>query len=277
MKKNLFNLFVLVFIVIFPMVYASSYGTGVYGGGLYEGSIISVPTTSTNSGGGGSICYYNWKCTEWSPSVCPSSKTQERICVNKGDCMGTIGIPNQTQVCKYLGYTEPLFDIYLTLPNNSKKICAGNEIKANIKLENYAKVKLIDVFMTYWIINKNDTLIVGSKDTRAVEKIKDFNIKLNIPESIPDGTYRLYVKITYGKNKTAVAGKSFEVLSQRSCAQLQQQISKKSLNWKYLIYTGIGIGLFFYLIFLVFFKEKSRNKKHKIIRKNIQYKNKRLK
>jgi len=274
--KNKLILFWIIFLVI-PLVFAGNYGAGIYGKGLYGVGEVPVSSTSSNSGEGGSGCSYDWECTAWVPSICQESKIQERICVNRGDCTGTIGMPNQTQTCEYLGPTEPLFDIYLTLPDNSKAVCAGNKIKANIKLENYAKVELLDAFMKYWVIDKDNTLIAELKDTRAVEKETNFDIELKIPESTTQGTYRLYSEIIYNGNKTAITGESFEVLSQEDCALKLPQPISKNFNFMYLVYLGIGIiGILLILVLIKLFRTKFRiiKKKHEKSKNYSEYKNK---
>jgi sporulation protein YlmC with PRC-barrel domain len=271
-KKLIFC--ILVFLII-PLVYAGNYGSDQYGSGFYGGEegVSILPTPSPSSSGGSISCDYDWQCTNWFPSICPESGIQERICANKGDCTGTTGMPNQTQNCKYLGPKEPLFDIYLTLSEENKELCSGNKIKANIKLENYAKVELLDAFMTYWIIDENNKLIAESKDTRAVEKETSFNIELKIPKSTPNGTYRFYAKIVYSGDKTAVSGESFEIISQEKCSLFYSD----KFNWEYLIYCIVGLITILLLgLALKIFKSKFRIRNKNIIKTNAEnkYKNK---
>lgn len=283
-KSLLFLLCILIFI---PLISAINYGEGSYGENIYEGTgsvtseycgdgicnngetcsscpadCGSCPISPPSGGGssGESSCTYDWQCTNWFPLICPESGTQERICMNKGTCKDREGMPNQTQKCEYLGPKEPLFDIFLSLEDKYKETCSGSKIKANVKLENYAKVELLDAFMTYWIIDENNKLIVELKDTRAVEKETSFNIELKVPDSTSKGTYRLYAQITYSGNKTAIAGETFEVLSQDDCVFF----SAKYFNWNYLIYAGIAVIGILGILFLV--KLMRRKFKHKIIR-----------
>jgi len=246
-KKFIFGLLILLFI---PLVFSGNYGAGAYGVDNYNIGEVSVVPTSTPdspSGGGGSSCSYDWECTNWFPSICPESGIQERVCANKGDCTGTVGMPNQTQTCEYLGPSEPLFDIYLSLLDKNKELCSGDKIKANVKLENYGKVELLDAFMTYWILDENNSLIAEMKDTRAVEGETSFNVELGIPGGTPEGTYRIYAEITYSGDKTALAGETFEVLSSEDCALF----SRINFNWMYLIYGVVGILIVFGLIKLI--------------------------
>jgi len=145
----------------------------------------------------------------WFPEVCPELGIQERVCMNKGTCTGTIGFPIQNQTCEYAGPTEPLFDIYLTLLDKENGICSGDNLKLKIRLENYGKVELLDAFMTYWVIDKNNTLISELKDTRAVEAEKDFDVELDISDSLSEGVYRVYAQINYDENKNCFGWRVF--------------------------------------------------------------------
>ncbi|MFH1585491.1 MAG: hypothetical protein ABIB79_01860 [archaeon] len=248
-SKLFFSLSFVLILILTPLVLAGNYGAGSYGVDNYGiGEVILTPETpSGGSSGGGGGCTYDWQCTKWFPSICPELEKQERICVNRGTCSGTTGMPNQTQTCEYLGPSEPLFDIYLTLGDKYKEICAGEKIKANVKLENYAKVELLDAFMTYWVIDENNKLIAEYKDTRAVEKETSFNIELKIPDSTAEGTYRLYAEITYSGNKTAVTGESFEILSKEDCVLF----SAKDFNRMYLVYGVAGVVIVLIVLLLI--------------------------
>jgi sporulation protein YlmC with PRC-barrel domain len=274
--------FILIMLIMISSVNAEVYGTGNYGLGVFGEEILSCgdgtcnngencatcpsdcgicPTSSTSGGGGGS-CNYDWQCTEWFPYECPESEIQERICSNKGTCNGIKDIPEQTRKCTYEGFKEPLFDIFLKI-NEEKVICANNKLNLNIKLENYGKIELLDAFMTYWIIDENNKLIVEQKDTRSIQDKKEFDISLDIPE-IKEGTYRVYAQITYDSNKTAVAGKSFEISSKEECSKL----STKKINWNYIIFTLIVLAIVLIIIKII------KNKPSEKISKTQKYKEK---
>lgn len=263
------KIFFVMLIIMVSLVSAGNYGEGIYGAGVYVGENITTPETPTPtpsptqespSSSGGSSCIYDWQCTDWFPTPCPESGIQERICANKGTCTGTKNIPNQTQSCKYAGPTEPLFDIFLTIPSESRKVCSENKINANIMLKNYGKIELLNAYMTYWIINENNTLIVELKDTRAVKNTKEFKIELQIPESTPKGTYRLYAQINYEENKTAVAGNSFEIIQKENC--ISQPLKKEPKQ----IYMKWSLTIIIILLLLIFLIKMFKTK-FKIIRK----------
>ncbi len=242
-------IFLLLFMIFFPLISAdSNYGEGIYGDGPYGGEVVIVPPTSST--GGSSSCSYDWICTNWFPTECPVTEMQERLCVNKGTCSGTYEMPDQKRNCTY-EKKEPLFDIFLTLPT-SENICPGDTVGANVKLENYGKIELLDAFMTYWIIDKNNSLIAELKDTRSVIDKKNFDISMTIPPSIPSGTYRLYAQITYSGNKTAIAGQSFEIGGENYC-------KNRFLNYIPLILIGF-IFLIFVIIIILFKKIYSQKR-----------------
>ncbi len=254
-KKKLTLIFL--FLLVLPLISAGNYGVLRYSTGVYSvGEVVSTPITPPGSpGGGGPSCVYDWQCTNWFPAECPESKIQERICANKGTCTGTLGMPKQNRTCIYEDPTEPLFDIFLSIPKQYTEICAGRNLKANIKLENYGKLELLDAFMIYWIINQNNTLIAELKDTRAVKEKINFNAEIKIPELTPQGTYRLYAQITYSNNKTAVAGESFEIIEVLSC-KLYYNIPQYIL----ILFAGFT---FFIIIVLIIRKIKKRIKERK--------------
>jgi len=260
------------------LVYAGNYGALNYGKGLYGiGQVVTTPASGGGSSGGGgggatSSCTYNWKCTSWSPDECPVNGVQERVCINKGTCRGTDEMPDLKQACTY-EHGEPLFDIFLNLPAEDKEICSGEKIGANVKLENYGKIELLDAYMTYWIIDENNSLIAESKDTRAVTNEKKFEIELKIPKPTREGNYRIYAQINYDENKTAVAGETFEVLSKEKCKELPRNIS-------YLKYPFYGLMVII-VVLVIFFLVKILKSKFKITKRrpektisHTKYKNK---
>ncbi len=264
-KYFYFGFILLPIIILINFSSAASYGSGPYGSGAY-GIGYTAPT------GGGRGCSYNWDCTNWFPAECPVSEIRERICANRGSCTGTIGIPNQTQSCKY-EHKEPLFDIFLSLYEQSREACPEEKIKANVKLENYGKIELLDAFMTYWIIDENNKLIFELKDTRNVADRLNFDIVLKIPKSTAEGVYRLYAQMTYSGNKTAVAGESFKVMKEDSC-RIFPNLLKDFQNWiehltelsGYLLFIIIGvIFLIIFILLIIIFRKigKIRGKKKK--------------
>jgi len=243
--------------LVLPLLSAGEYGAGTYSSGVYTVGEVSVTTPPSGGGssGGTTSCEYDWVCTNWFPEECPESEVQERICVNKGTCTGILEMPNQTQTCTYEGPTEPLFDIFLTIPQTYTKICAGKNIKVYIQLENYGKIELLDAFMTYWILNENNTLIAEIKDTRAVKDKLNFEAEIKIPTQISPGIYRVYSEITYSGNKTAIAGESFEVIEGISCT-----LEDNTPLYALILFIGFALSSFVILVIKKIKKKKSEKK-----------------
>jgi len=249
MKRKILIRLGILFLLIIPLVYAANYGAGDYGAGVYGvGEVIVTPGDEEAPGGGGG-CSYIWECTNWFPAKCPESEIQERVCANKGTCSGIAGMPNQTRNCTYEGLTEPLFDIFVSIPQ--QKICAGRKIRAKVNLINLGKVEVLDGFMTYWIINENNTLISELKDTRRIKDKETFTIEMKIPSSASEGIYRLYAQIDY-EDKTAVAGESFEVMNESYC---------KIYISKYIYFILIAIVSLIIIILIILLIRRMKNKK----------------
>lgn len=262
-KGNIIIKIVFLFLLIIPLVYAGDYGAGSYSAGVYGvGEVVAPEDGGAPGGGGDAACTYIWDCTNWFPAECPESGVQERICANRGTCLGIVGMPNQTRTCVYEGLTEPLFDIFVSIPQ--QEICAGQKIKAKVNLINLGKVEILDAFMTYWVINQNNTLIAELKDTRRIKDKETFNIEIKIPKLTPQGTYRLYAQITYAGNKTAVAGESFEVVGGKYC-----EIYSIILKYAYLILIVI-ISLIIIILIILFIKRKKKRLKQMMEYKGVE-------
>ncbi|MFH2020651.1 MAG: tetratricopeptide repeat protein [archaeon] len=50
-----------------------------------------------------SICHEDWRCTEWSPFVCPVEAVQTRLCTDANDCNTFNLKPSLNQTCAYEG------------------------------------------------------------------------------------------------------------------------------------------------------------------------------
>jgi len=182
-----------------------------------EDETPDTPATPGGGGGGGTTtCSYEWVCTSWIPNPCPESGIQERVCVNKGTCTGTVGLPTQNQTCEYLEI-EPLFDITLNIPIKQKAILAGDTIKANIKLINLGKVEKMDVYLKYWVIDENNKLILEKQDTLAIEQQLSYERQVTLPQDAHTGMYKLYAQITYDTDeKTAIASDTFWITKSKT-------------------------------------------------------------
>lgn len=172
------------------------------------------PSEPPPSGDGGA-CSYDWVCSDWYPSPCPANEIQERLCVNRGTCTGTSGMPNITRNCTYVPI-EPLFDIFARIPLTKKWINPGEPVEIDIKIISLGEIIQLDVFFKYTIVREdNNILITELQETRAITRGEEFKIVMNLPPDIELGKYKFYVQINYDTDKVALAGDSFNVVESK--------------------------------------------------------------
>ena len=253
--------------------------TGNIGWLGWEETEETPPETPGPSGGGGHpsvtgpLCYYNWTCTNWFPYECPPSGIQERLCMNRGTCNGTEQMPVQRRTCEFRGPFEPLFDIFLEIPESSKSVCMGDEVEANIRLVNFGKLELIDAYLTYWVVDSNNKLVSETRDTRAVLNVTEYSIRVALPKSVQEGTYRLYAEITYGENKTAVAGSTFEVAEDEWCAFRKNILGPMTtLVWIVILSVVIVVALLIILVLKAVAHDRAKHEDAKKRKSEMQIK-----
>ncbi len=232
---------------------ATTYSSGTYGSGLYGRGTYGSGSVVLPSGG----CIYDWLCSEWYPSPCPSEGIQKRVCVNKGTCGGTAGMPDLNRTCTpgVILPREPLFDIFVNIPLQSKWILKGENIEFDVKLTNVGNKSKIDVAFDYIVLNEENKLITEKKETRAIGEKDEFRINLILPDKLELGKYKVFVQITYDVDKTATAEDSFEIVKDDYTILLRQAVS-------FLPMGIIGIIVLFVLIKLIslMFRKKTKHK-----------------
>ncbi|MCW8965220.1 MAG: hypothetical protein OQK82_00825 [Candidatus Pacearchaeota archaeon] len=178
-------------------------------------------STTTGGGGGTRTCTYDWVCSEWYPQTCPKNEIQEKICVNKGTCSDTKNMPQTKRNCTYIeteiSPKDPLFDLFIDIPLKNKLVPTDGIIKAEVTLINKGNTTPLDVFFTYWITDKNNKLILESKETRAISEKETFTISQEIPKNTQTGLYKFYTQITYDtNNKIALASDTFYITKNKT-------------------------------------------------------------
>jgi len=212
---------------------------------------VSGVCVAEEAPGNGGACYYDWVCSDWYPEPCPPNGIQNRVCVNRGTCSGTLGMPNQQRNCTPAippGPAEPLFDISAKIPLRYKWINPGDVIGVDIILFNLGNITTLDVFFKYWIVDENNKLITEIQETRAIGERDKFRIAMVIPPEIEIGSYKFYVQITYDLDKVAMAGDSFEVI--------RGEMGK----YLWIILLGLIIFLVIGILILLIFKLKKFKK-----------------
>lgn len=211
----------------------------------------SPPAPSPGVTGG---CTYDWVCSEWYPEPCPSEGIQKRVCVNRGTCTGTSGMPSTVRNCTpvIIPPSEPLFDLFVKIPLTKKWIIPGEDVEAGIELINVGNITKIDVLFKYWIVDEDNRLILEKQETRAIGEREKFSIWFPLPEDLSTGVYKLYAHITYD-NKVALAGDSFEVFKNKFLI-----IGRIILFFVIFIF---GVSLIIIIIKILKRKRKAKNEK----------------
>ena len=122
-----------------------------------------------------------------------------------------------------------LFDITVDIPDKYKKVYAGDELLANIKLINLGSAGRVDVFLDYSIADSEGNVILKKKETVAVETQANFVRTFDIREDAEPGIYHIYANIIYADGKEAVSDISFEIMN------------KQTYGYFYLMFAGIAI------------------------------------
>lgn len=219
-----------------------------------------APSAPSAAAAGAAACTYDWVCSEWYPEPCPSEGVQKRVCVNRGTCEGTVGMPSLIKTCipEFIPPSEPLFDLFLRIPFGKKWISRGDNLETQIELINIGNITTIDVLFKYWIVDENNRLILEKQETRAIGEREKFSAWFDISKDTKPGVYKVYVHITYD-SKVALAGDSFEIFESRL-------LITRRIVFLSLIALSVLSGLI--IIIIKIFRRKERRKR-KVKRREI--------
>ena len=112
-----------------------------------------------------------------------------------------------------LNSKSALFDVKTSILPRFKKISAGQTLPVSTELFNFGNIGKIDVYVTYSIMNSSGTKIVEEKESIAVETTTSTLKELHLPESLPAGTYTVFVVVKYHADQEASSSVQFEVVS----------------------------------------------------------------
>ena len=163
---------------------------------------------------------------------------------------------------------EPLFDIFVEIPENYRIIIPGGELLTSIKLVNIGRAGRIDVYLDYDIKDALGKLIYKKRETVAVETQASFVRIFDIPPNTRPGRYFIHARLQYFNGLYADSEASFEVV--------KPQPPEKSRLINALIY-GFGTVLVTILLGLLirglrpfFARMKMRRQVRKIIKSKKQ-------
>ena len=106
---------------------------------------------------------------------------------------------------------EPLFDVDIEIPGNSKEIEAGDILTSKISIFNLHESGRVDVKVEFEVRHIDGTIISSSEKTVAIETTLSFIENFQIPSDAKKGNYVLGVKITY-QGKTSSASELFSII-----------------------------------------------------------------
>lgn len=104
---------------------------------------------------------------------------------------------------------KPLFDIWIDVI--SKKVGAGRNVEANIKMINLGDLEHIDVLFYYAIKDFEGNIITFKEESIAIDRELDITRKLKVPDDLAAGDYIFYSKISY-KDISATGADVFSVV-----------------------------------------------------------------
>ncbi len=90
-----------------------------------------------------------------------------------------------------------LFDVDVLIPPRYTELLAGGEIYTEITISNLERIGLVDVKIEYYIEDVNQDIVHKEIETKAIENVKTYIKKVEIPPNLNDGDYMLYVQVTY--------------------------------------------------------------------------------
>lgn len=116
---------------------------------------------------------------------------------------------------------QPLFDTELELSDDSYKIYQGGRISSTIRIFEFGKLGRIDVDMDYQIRDISNKVVFSKSETIAVETRTEIVRTFALPVDVAPGEYVLYVKATYGPEKSvAGASQTFSVIERPASYKL---------------------------------------------------------
>ena len=114
-----------------------------------------------------------------------------------------------------LGKTEPasnaLFDIIVTIPEDSREVIPGENLLLSIELINFGEPGKTNVSINYIITNSKGDIVLIKHERRVVETQLEFLNEIDLPD-LKYGNYKLFVELLYS-NTSAIATDEFRFIT----------------------------------------------------------------
>ena len=108
------------------------------------------------------------------------------------------------------------FNFKVELPPEFQSVMPGDKIFANVQLSNLGSTERADVVLDYWVTMPDNSIILSSSETVAVETQANFVKTVQLPANLPPGAYALHAKITSSDQTEATANQGFTVGGKRN-------------------------------------------------------------
>lgn len=105
---------------------------------------------------------------------------------------------------------EPLLDVELKIPNEYSYVLPGDNVLAELYLDNIGGLEEFEVSLEYSVKDKQGSEIISKIETLTIKNSTDNIVELKIPQKIQYGKYILYVRATYN-GKIASSSEWFNI------------------------------------------------------------------
>jgi hypothetical protein len=132
-----------------------------------------------------------------------------------------------------------LFDIFVEIPEEYHVVGLDDEILFTMRLVNLGGEGRIDVFLEYDILDSDGEIVLGKRETVAIETQASFLRQFDLT-GIPVGDYDIHAKLIYADNRSADTSHSFAIRQEEGFNLV-------------VVYWGIGV-LVLVVLFIFLFK-----------------------
>jgi uncharacterized membrane protein len=120
----------------------------------------------------------------------------------------------QVSIVSTINPNEALFDIQTTIPLKFRRLLAGEELFAELRLLNLGQTGKVDVEIEYTIKDLEGNMILTEKEFVAVETTLSLLKKFQLPFDAKNGDYVLVANVKY-EDVTSSASSSFVIVDEK--------------------------------------------------------------
>ena len=147
---------------------------------------------------------------------------------------------------------EPLFDIKVTLNENSENIHIEDKVEFNIVLYNFGTLNPVDVFLQCSLEDFEKNKLDFFEETLAVDLQTSINRNLKFPQETKSGTYVISCYLTY-KDETISSSELVNILEKP-----HEEHPKEIIDFNLILY--LAILLVFIITIIIFINKRKKTK-----------------